>query len=82
MLQGSKRELAFDVPLVEIVVDQDNLDGTEGLVMDWSVKEVTSYNIQFNLAFPDPLVVSQGDEPDVIILKLNLDQISDSIAST
>ena len=49
--------------------DAEKVD--ENLV-SWKIKDVTSTSITVDLEFKDPLAVSQGDVPDILIVQAGL----------
>ena len=57
------------IPGIETVVDVLNLD--------WEIKEVNEDGIDFKLKYKDPLEVSQNEEPDKVLVTLNLASFTD-----
>lgn len=57
------------IPGIETVVDVLNLD--------WEINEVNEDGIDFKLKYKDPLEVSQNEEPDKVLVTLNLASFTD-----
>ena len=47
-------------------------------LVDWTVSEVNSRQITVQLNFTQPLMVSQGDKPDLILVLVNFSNFTDS----
>ena len=57
------------IPGIETIVDVLNLD--------WEINEVNEDGIDFKLKYKDPLEVSQNEEPDKVLVTLNLASFTD-----
>ena len=45
--------------------------------LDWELIDATENGIEFKLVYKEPLEVSQGETPDKLKLRLNLEQFTD-----
>ena len=49
-----------------------NPDSSGSVSMSWNVTDYTSQSIHFMLRFSHPINISQSDEPDELLILLNL----------
>ena len=59
-----------------MMLNGDSLEIDENLI-SWSIETVTSTLISLNLEFKSPLKVSQGDQPDQIVVQAGLSEFPD-----
>ena len=58
--------------------DSDESQGNTKPIMDsWSLMALTSTEIEVSLSFSDPLNVSAGDSPDLLLVQLDLSEYKD-----
>ena len=64
-------------PLMEFepVLSEDSDSANQNL--DWELIDATEYGIEFKLVYKEPLEVSQGEIPDKLKLRFNLEQFTD-----
>ena len=63
-MKGGSRRILQTSTLLQIL--------SEEIDFSWGIKDVSNSGIEFDMMFNNPLEISQGDEPDEIMLILNL----------
>ena len=56
------------------VEGKSGYDDGEMFRFEWSLVDVTNFGIIFELVFEDPIMISQGEEPDALDLTLDLSE--------
>ena len=60
-----------------VMLRSESGDTQRGNLTNWTVSEASSKEIKIVLVFDQPLHVSQGEEPDQLLVVLNLDSFPD-----
>ena len=63
--------------MVEILSVAGSDSDVDKLNLEWNITEFSEKGIDFKLVYVDPLEVSQNEEPDIALVKLNLGQFTD-----
>ena len=63
----------------DYIPDEDEIADVGLPIMDgWTLVSLTADGFDLDLNFTDPLRVSSGDEPDLLLIQLNLSDFEDS----
>ena len=62
------------------VVRQDELDDdvSEPILFEWTLTQLNSEGLTIDLEFERPLLISQDDDPDLLIVQLELSEFKDA----
>ena len=58
---------------------EDSVEPRKGNLKSWNVSVVNSTLIMIDLEFDDSLYVSQGDQPDELLVQINLKDFPDTL---
>ena len=76
--QTSSKETATNTDLLQLVMIRSESGETlRGNLTSWTVSNATSKEIKIELQFDQPLHVSQGDQPDKLLVMINFDGFND-----
>ena len=70
---GLKRPIVFYTINVN---DLDDGEKAEPIMADWQVKSFTRTSFEFQLVFREPLTVSTKEEPDLLLVQIELCDLS------
>ena len=75
---SKRRDLNDDnLPLIEIL-SEPGVDSNPNLMnLDWEINGFTDSSLDFKLIYKNPLEISQGNEPDIVKIVLNLSRFTD-----
>ena len=74
---SKRRDLTDDLPLIEILSEPGSESNPDLMNLDWEINGFTDSSLDFKLIYKNPLEISQGNEPDIVTIVLNLGRFTD-----